>query len=184
MARWATLRFQKTETLGPVACIPHGFRVIYSGGARSVSLTPKTAEEIQGYEYDWIAHDEFGHVALFSTAGGGYAPPEFLADTVAFDDAVEALLTLNATSSASMFQEVAVGLVNTWKGVAERGLFSFDSDSFGGPYRRAGTPDSPVSVEDLPPLVAEVVRRVRLRGVRFESAGEITREELELSSRG
>jgi hypothetical protein len=36
--------------------------------------TPKSAIEIQGFEYDWLGVDDSGCVALFSTAGAGYAP--------------------------------------------------------------------------------------------------------------
>src|SRR5437899_85750 len=38
----------------------------------------KSADEILGLEFDWLASDADGHVALFSTAGGGYAPEDFL----------------------------------------------------------------------------------------------------------
>lgn len=43
----------------------------------------KGASDIRGYEHDWPARDADDHVALFSTAGGGYAPDEFLRDTEA-----------------------------------------------------------------------------------------------------
>ena len=52
----------------------------------------KSADEIQGFEFDWLATDVDGHVALFSTAGGGFAPEAFLLDTDAHNAAIKALL--------------------------------------------------------------------------------------------
>jgi hypothetical protein len=36
-------------------------------------MTSKAPEEILGLEFDWLASDADGHVALFSTAGGHLA---------------------------------------------------------------------------------------------------------------
>lgn len=44
-------------------------------------MVNKSRDEIHGLEFDWLARDADGNVALLSTAGGGYAPEEFLRDT-------------------------------------------------------------------------------------------------------
>lgn len=54
-------------------------------------MTSKTPEEIVGLEYDWLASDADGYVALFSTAGGRWAPQEFLEVTDAHDRAIDAI---------------------------------------------------------------------------------------------
>ena len=54
-------------------------------------MTAKSASEIVGLEFDWLACDADGHVGFFSTAGGGCAPEAFLRDTDAFDAAIEAI---------------------------------------------------------------------------------------------
>ena len=59
-------------------------------------MTAKSADQVLGFEYDWLASDVDGHVALFSTAGGGYAPNEFLRDTAEHDAAIELILALKA----------------------------------------------------------------------------------------
>ena len=118
-------------------------------------MAVKTAEEIRGFEYDWLAVDEAGHVALFSTAGGGYAPPEFLQDTAAHDEAIAVVMALPATTPSRFGPEVKPpGLENTWKRAAERGLYAFDSDSLGGPYRLVASPYTPTFVWELPPVVS------------------------------
>lgn len=63
-------------------------------------MTAKSADDILGLEFDWIASDADGHVARFSTAGGGYAPVELLRDTDAHDAAITALLTSAARTKA------------------------------------------------------------------------------------
>lgn len=37
-------------------------------------MTAKSADDILGLEFDWIASDADGHVARFSPAGGGMPP--------------------------------------------------------------------------------------------------------------
>ncbi|TMQ13418.1 MAG: hypothetical protein E6J91_18345, partial [Deltaproteobacteria bacterium] len=78
-------------------------------------MSAKSPEEIWGTEYDWIGVDADGHVALFSTAGGGYAPREFLRDTDAHDEAISAILSLPASTTARLAPELAPQLENTWK---------------------------------------------------------------------
>ena len=136
----------------------------------------KSANEIVGLEFDWLASDARGHVALFSTAGSGFAPDEFLRDTDAHDAALEAILTSPATTRARFAPELPPGLTNTWRLVAERGLFAFDSDPNGGPYRLVAAPVSPVLAADLPRSVVEVVSRLQLRGVHFEIDSQIPTE--------
>jgi hypothetical protein len=130
-------------------------------------MAAKSSEEIQGFEYDWLASDQDEHVALFSTAGGGYAPLEFLRDTDAHDAAIGVILALPESTVARFAPELAPGLKNTWKMVAERGLFAFDCDPNGGPYRLVAAPLVPLRMDSLPPLAADVVSRLRLQ-LRFE----------------
>src|SRR4051794_13176045 len=102
----------------------------------------KSAEEILGFEFDWLASDAEGHVALFSTAGGGYAPPTFLRDVQAYDDAIDAILAAPASTSTRLAPELPPHCTNTWRLVAERGLFAFDSDVHGGSYRLVAAPQT------------------------------------------
>src|SRR5262245_7550067 len=110
-------------------------------------MAAKSAEEIVGLELDWLANDADGHVALFSTAGGGYAPHELLRDTEAHDAAIEAILGTPVSTQARFAPQLAAGHENTWLMVAERGLYAFDSDAQGGPYRCVAAPAVPVRVE-------------------------------------
>src|SRR5471030_914077 len=109
-----------------------------------------TRDDIEGVEYDWLAVDAEGFVGLLSTAGGGYVPEAFLRSIDPVDSAIDTIMSLPASTSAECNRELPAGLTNTWRLVAERGVFAFDSDPHGGPYRPIATPHVPVRLQDLP----------------------------------
>lgn len=131
-------------------------------------MTVRTAVEIEGLEFDWIACDTEGRVAVFSTAGGGEAPAEFLLDTDAHDVALEVLLAMPASTSARFAPPMADGFRNTWRLAAERGLFAYDTDPSGGPYRLVAAPSVPCLLSSLPSSVQGVAARIRFSRQSFE----------------
>lgn len=136
-------------------------------------MHPKSAQDILGLEYDWLGSDADGHVALFSTAGGGYAPDAFLADTDAHDAAIDAVLAEPARTTALFAPDYPN---NRWRRVAERGIFAFDADTFGGPYKLVAAPKGVVVVDELPTVAADVARRLLFPHLRFTTLLEITKE--------
>jgi hypothetical protein len=141
-------------------------------------MARKTAEEIQGYEYDWLACDENGHVALFSTAGGGFAPPAFLEDTDIYDRAIDAIQALPIGSEAVRAPQVKDGRPNIWKEMALRGVYAFDADANGGPYRLVGIPSKPIWVGHLPKSVADVVKIISFSNLQFAVFKIIARNDI------
>jgi hypothetical protein len=125
-------------------------------------MSAKTREEIQGFEYDWLATDSDGHVALFSTAGGGYAPDVFLRDIELFDAAIAAIVAEGANADALYAPPVEGDLQNTWKLMAERGVFAFDSDPEGGPYRLVAAPRKSVRLSELQDHISRVAGAIVL----------------------
>ena len=139
----------------------------------------KSAKDILGFEFDWLASDSDGHVAFFSTAGGGYAPEEFLRDTEIHDIAIDAILAMPPKTKARMAPQVSPGLKNTWLLMADRGVFAFDSDPNGGPYRLVAAPEEPICIPDLPQIVVTVASQFVLRDLRFIDVYEISNELLD-----
>jgi hypothetical protein len=129
--------------------------------------------DIEGFEHDWLAVDAAGHVGFFSSAGSGVAPRAFLDDMAAFELAIEVLASMPKTTTATCNRELPPGCIDTWRAMAERGLFAFDSDPLGGPYRIIATPHAPLLVTDLPFDIRRLLSRVVLSGVRFAEALEI-----------
>lgn len=126
--------------------------------------TAKSAAQIVGMEYDWLGCDSKGHIALFSTAAAGYAPAQFLRDTDAHDLAIRGVLALPATTQAQFYPPVSPGLVNTWRLVAERGLYAYDCDPNGRGYCLVAAPSVAVTADRLPLEVARVATGVKCSG--------------------
>ncbi len=141
-------------------------------------MTEKTLEEIQGCEYDWLVCDKAGHIALFSTAGEGYAPREFLLSVEDYDQAIESFLNLAVTTTAKVFPKIAEGLPNTWKQVAERGMYGYDLDFTDGSYQLVSIPENPIFIDDLPLDIAVIIRRVQLGSILFNEKRSIFKSDI------
>ena len=130
-------------------------------------MSAKTPEDILGIEYDWLAVDKDGHLGLFSTAGGGRAPQAFLAETDAHDAGLDVLMAAPPTTSPRFFRQIKAGLDNAWRNAAERGVYAFDSDPHGAPYRLVAAPQAAATTDVVPEATAEAGRRVRLDHLCF-----------------
>lgn len=140
---------------------------------------PITADDIWGSEHDWIGIDEDGHVAMFSTAGGGYASASYLRDPEAHERAIASLLELPVIATP-----VGTPLkypFDVWERVVERGLYVFDSDPTGLPYKRIGVPSAPIHVSQLSLL--DDLKGAVLRGLRFAVTDTLTQEMLVAADR-
>ena len=93
-------------------------------------------DDVQGEEFDWYAKDSENSFAIFCTAGGGLLPAEVVALIDDFNDLSESFEVRNW------------GSTKVWDDYAGLGLFVFDSDLSGRPYRRIREP-SAVMPSDL-----------------------------------
>jgi hypothetical protein len=130
-------------------------------------MAKKTATDILGLEYDWLGCDAENHIALFSTAGGGYAPESFLRDTDAHHDAISIILASPARTTARFSPDLAPEAKNTWRLMAERGIFAYDSDVFGGPYQLVAAPLVSALLTELPEGIAKLVEETRIHPAKF-----------------
>jgi hypothetical protein len=115
--------------------------------------------DLAGLEHDWLAVDADGRVALFSSAGGGVIPDAVACTIDAHDAAIAAILARPASTRALLAP--AVLGENTWRLVAERGLYAYDADPNGGPYRRVAVPEVPARLDEV------IAIAHRLDAVRF-----------------
>lgn len=123
---------------------------------------PKSATEILGYEYDFLAVDARGHVALFCTAGRGFAPEAFLRDTEGHADGIDALLGLPATTtSRELVGHATQGMCDEWIRAAERGLHVYDFEWSIGAYELVAAPVDAVDIQMLPAAVSRAAREIR-----------------------
>ena len=129
----------------------------------------KHRDEIRGFEYDWLASDADGHVALFCTAGGGAVPDSFLRNDEAHFEAAASIRSSEPTTEI-LFIVDEFTTVEDLSSLVMRGVYIYDADVFGGPYRRVAVPCRPCVVDELPPIAAVVVRGVVFRAMRFANA--------------
>jgi hypothetical protein len=142
-------------------------------------METKAPIDVSGFEFDWLASDADGSVALFSTAGGGFAPMPFLQNPDAHQVAIDELLAGPASTTARFAPEFPAARQNTWRLVAERGLYAFDSDVHGGAYRLLAAPSVPARAADLPGTARAVVGSIRLQHLRFSELTSVPPELLE-----
>ena len=84
--------------------------------------------DIQGVEFDWFAVDQFGHIALFATAGHGPVPASVLVSLEAHD-------AIGETIAVSGFGSSAI-----WQSYAQAGLYVFDWSDARACYVRVAEP--------------------------------------------
>jgi hypothetical protein len=143
------------------------------------AMETKARPDMTGFEFDWLASDADGSVALFSTAGGGFAPMPSLQNPEAHQVAIDELLAGPASTTARFAPEFPAARQNTWQLVAERGLYAFDSDAHGGAYRLLAAPSVPARVADLPSAARAVVGLIRFRHLRFSELTSVPPELLQ-----
>jgi len=129
---------------------------------------------ISGYEYDWLGSDADGRVALFSTAGFGFAPDSCLERGHDHEDAIALILLSKPSTPARFAPQIAAGLENTWRLMAERGLYAFDWDHAKDRYTLVAPPEIPVGLAALPIDAAMVARRIVFPRLRFAGLTEVT----------
>ena len=110
-----------------------------------------------GWEFDWLAVDSIGAVAVFSTAGGGNVPSVVLTVVPEYTEAVDAIFRLTVSTRANE----EPGVSDIWHEFAARGLFTYDSDFAGSRYKRVLSPALPLHVDAMDPSVGKLARKVR-----------------------
>ncbi|MFK8012405.1 MAG: hypothetical protein AB8B80_10210 [Marinicellaceae bacterium] len=137
-------------------------------------------KKIQGYEYDWLATDSTGCVAVFMTAGGAYAPKCFVENLKTYIDVFEKLndMPIIDNSEKSISERITNGCSCTDE-IARRGLFVFDAKftlDLDSPYILDKYPTNKLDVGDLPHEIKGVVSMFVFNNLRFDSTSEITPE--------
>ena len=134
-----------------------------------------TLKDIQGFEHDWLAQDADGRLALFTTAGGGWAPQQYLDNIASTEAAIRSVLSTLPTTNPKFAPILADDLPNDWVAFASRGFYCFDSDIDGSPYHLVAAPLVSRAVDGLPADVQRVLAKVVLLNVRLDqlALGEV-----------
>jgi hypothetical protein len=126
-------------------------------------------------DIDYFATDATGHI-LHVASGGGVLPESVAADEAALLMLHQYFLTLPepAAGGAQAAAEVVEGSYPSAARYARRGLFSFAKtylhDHHDPRYHLVARPLQPLTVAELPPELAALLRRTQLPGVVAQQA--------------
>lgn len=125
----------------------------------------RQVHEFSGLEFDWLACDQDGFVATFSSAGFGPVPDAAIqiADSLReMLDRIKALPTTGGSTSISGRTEP-----DDWIATAQRGMFAFDWAHMRDRYQLEGLPSRPVHLTDIQDdVIRQAAESVRI-AVRF-----------------
>jgi hypothetical protein len=153
-------------------------------------LTKITEDEQQSTDFDWFCVDEAGEIGHFTTAGFKRLPrsaEHSSEDLNALEKFFEAELTsgrgyqLDADLSREIpAPDCGVGYLRDFAGMADKGLYSFDIETYVSPgsyYFRVAVPLLPLRFEELPPHVRDILYPTRLKGRLLKNSSRILYED-------
>ncbi len=136
--------------------------------------------DFSNLEFDWLACDADGFVALFSSAGFGPVPEESVAMADALDAALDRMNAMPIRSGATSIG----GTTNPddWMAAAQRGFFAFDWAHARDRYQIEALPNRPIRVDEVEDkTIRDAVSRVRipvrfshLRWLDWDESGELS----------
>jgi hypothetical protein len=100
-----------------------------------------------GFEFDWIATDKNGDLAIISTAGFGPIPEVSLIWHDLLSEFPERIFKLPVIGSCRIIGEP--GYCLDWKNYAERGFYAYDWNDMKECYDLMGLPGMPIRIEDI-----------------------------------
>jgi hypothetical protein len=126
-------------------------------------------------EFDWLAVDPQGHVAVFTTAGYGPVPMEVDPHLTEVDAALDQVKRLPDLESPDEIR-LRFNEFSDWHAYSAKGFYAYDWN--GGPsywfgaYERRATPAAPMSVSQLPAEIRAVAQLVEFP-VKFADYGQL-----------
>lgn len=130
-----------------------------------------------GIEWDFLAVDATGSVALLSSAGYGPIPARVLAQRSLVERAVSELDAHPVVGAAEDRRDPSnrSGDYSDWFTMSERGLFAYDWRVHHGPYGLVSAPTVALEVSALGRTIREAANLVALP-LRFAAASELRLE--------
>lgn len=121
-----------------------------------------TREELSGTEWDFLAVDQDGSLAILSTAGYGPIPSVVLNAASVVNAATGMLPELRMIGQSIDSRVDRAGDYSDWYELSRRGLYAYDWRVHRGPYERVSTPTVALSLNGTPPGIAQAAELLRL----------------------
>jgi hypothetical protein len=145
------------------------------------SMIPESEQEAT--DFDWFAVDESGCIAHFATAGFKLLPRSVSASAEDLEKMTAFFTQLPPAGAGYHVEDDSFGNdpkrppdYTSFFEMADRGLYSFDSDPSivpGLAYYRVAKPARVLTLESLPSRIREIVSRTVLKGIRLEQTSKI-----------
>lgn len=130
-----------------------------------------------GLDYCWLASDRVGQLGLFLTGGSGPIPMQAPLPQDPLDTIEKAILDLPKASDIE--RRVRTPRLGNFAALAERGFFVYDwsdvhrTEQYIDEYELIALPYRPVTLDQIPPGLADMARGVRLGAIAFASAWRV-----------
>jgi hypothetical protein len=109
-------------------------------------------EDVSGIEFDFVARDRDGHIALFATSGRGPFPSSVREDAQPEAELIRAF----QISGKAIPEGRGPGTCVEWRQLGERGVFVFDWLRPAGPYERVISPSCALRLTDTSDVHVDV----------------------------
>src|SRR6266852_5311883 len=148
-----------------------------------------TKSEQEATDFDWFGTDDDGHVGHFTTAGFKYLPKSVSSsaeDLLYITDYFDHVAPIEGTHTVDPEinkewngEEQEARYLESFAAMADRGLYSYDIDTYVRPglaYCRVAIPLNPIMLNDMPDKVRKIIERTALRGISFDKFSRIDYE--------
>lgn len=134
-------------------------------------------DDVFGFEFDWFAVDQDGHIGHFSSAGYGAIPQAVLEHPDA-QEQVAAYFQEQPKQTGAELMISTGGTLDDWLAMAHQGIFSYDFKHWDGPYQLIARPTRPTVLSALPTHIQQLVRHVCFAQICFTTSAMINPEQL------
>ncbi|MBU1219015.1 hypothetical protein KKF34_02030 [Myxococcota bacterium] len=124
-------------------------------------------KDLKGTEHVWPACDKLGNIAVFVTAGGGYAPITYIKNFKIFELVLEYLSKLPIVNNAYIEYKLDSSYLKNPFSLVNKGVFIFDSDSFGCPYKMVEAPNTLVNLNEIDPVINSILSLNCFKSISF-----------------
>ena len=129
-------------------------------------------DDVMGREWDFLAIDRDGSVALITSAGYGPIPGAVLSHGKSVEAVVAGLRTQLPVIGESLDrrEQDPSGDYSDWFEASKRGLYTYDWHVHGGPYEQVSVPSVKLRADDLTPEIGYAAGLLRLPVLFAETA--------------
>ena len=129
-------------------------------------------------DFMWFAVDLNSHIAALTSAGFAAIPMVVFRSKTQYFSCLNYFESLPKKSEFTIHKSV-YNLLTDWLEVASKGLFAYDWDNNSGcyeagkPYSLLASPNSPITLSELPIEIQEYLHPIRFESLSFSKTKEI-----------